>query len=53
VAATTRVLIESTDGSTEWGTVGVNANIVEASLEALVDSFEYALVRDRPAELVA
>jgi 2-isopropylmalate synthase len=52
-AATTRVLIQSTDGRTEWGTVGVNANIVEASLEALVDSFEYALVRDRPAELVA
>jgi 2-isopropylmalate synthase len=52
-AATTRVLIESTDGTTEWGTVGVNANIVEASLEALVDSFEYALVRDRPAELKA
>jgi 2-isopropylmalate synthase len=48
-AATTRVLIESTDGATEWGTVGVNANIVEASLEALVDSLEYALVRDRPA----
>jgi 2-isopropylmalate synthase len=52
-AATTRVLIESTDGTTEWGTVGVNANIVEASLEALIDSFEYALVRDRPAELEA
>jgi len=52
-AATTRVLIESTDGAIEWGTVGVNANIVEASLEALVDSFEYALVRDRPAELTA
>jgi 2-isopropylmalate synthase len=52
-AATTRVLIESTDGVTEWGTVGVNANIVEASLEALVDSFEYALMRDRPAGPVA
>jgi 2-isopropylmalate synthase len=52
-AATTRVLIESTDGITEWGTVGVNANIVEASLEALVDSLEYALVRDRKAELSA
>jgi 2-isopropylmalate synthase len=52
-AATTRVLIQSTDGTTEWGTVGVNANIVEASLEALVDSLEYALVLDRPAELTA
>jgi 2-isopropylmalate synthase len=47
-AATTRVLIESTDGISEWGTVGVNDNIVEASLHALVDSLEYALVKDTP-----
>ena len=44
-AAKTRVLIESSDGTAEWGTVGVNDNIVEASLQALVDSLEYALVR--------
>jgi 2-isopropylmalate synthase len=44
-AARTRVLIESSDGSSEWGTVGVNDNIVEASLQALVDSLEYALVK--------
>ena len=44
-AATTRVLIESTDGREEWGTVGVNENIIEASLEALVDSMEYLLLR--------
>jgi 2-isopropylmalate synthase len=44
-AARTRVLIESSDGETEWGTVGVNDNIVEASLQALVDSLEYALLR--------
>ncbi len=44
-AARTRVIIQSSDGSTEWGTVGVNDNIVEASLQALVDSLEYALVR--------
>jgi 2-isopropylmalate synthase len=43
-AATTRVLIESTDGATEWGTVGVHENIVEASVQALVDSFEFALI---------
>jgi 2-isopropylmalate synthase len=43
-AATTRVLIQSTDGTREWGTVGVNENIVEASLQALVDSMEYALL---------
>jgi 2-isopropylmalate synthase len=46
-AARTRVLISSSDGTSEWGTVGVNDNIVEASLEALVDSLEYALVKDR------
>ncbi|HKT82075.1 MAG TPA: citramalate synthase [Vicinamibacterales bacterium] len=44
-AARTRVLIESSDGTGEWGTVGVHDNIVEASLQALVDSLEYALVR--------
>jgi 2-isopropylmalate synthase len=52
-AARTRVLIESTDGTSEWGTVGVNENIVEASLHALVDSLEYALVKDTPVVLSA
>jgi 2-isopropylmalate synthase len=42
-AAKTRVLITSTDSKREWGTVGVSENIIEASLEALVDSMEYAL----------
>ena len=44
-AAKTRVLIQSTDGKKEWGTVGVDDNIIEASLQALVDSMEYALLR--------
>ena len=52
-AARTRVLIESSDGTSEWGTVGVNDNIVEASLQALVDSLEYALVKDTPVALSA
>jgi 2-isopropylmalate synthase len=43
-AATTRVLIQSSDGVNEWGTIGVNENIVEASLQALVDSLECALI---------
>ncbi len=43
-AAKTRVLITSTDGKREWGTVGVSENIIEASLQALVDSMEYALL---------
>ena len=44
-AARTRVLITSSDGKREWGTVGVSENIIEASLQALVDSMEYALLR--------
>jgi 2-isopropylmalate synthase len=44
-SARTRVLIQSTDGKEEWGTVGVDDNIIEASLQALVDSLEYALTR--------
>ena len=44
-AAKTRVLIQSTDGHREWGTVGVSENIIEASLEALVDSMEFALLK--------
>ena len=43
--ATTRVLIETSDGATSWGTVGVAPNIVEASWEALVDGICYGLVR--------
>ena len=44
-AARTRVIIQSSDGTAEWGTVGVDDNIVEASLQALVDSLSYALIR--------
>lgn len=40
-----RVLIESGDGETKWGTVGVSENIIEASWQALVDSIEYKLLR--------
>jgi hypothetical protein len=43
--AKTRVLIQSTDGKREWGTVGVSENIISASLEALVDSMEFALLK--------
>ncbi len=40
--AVTRVLLDSADGSREWGTIGVSENIIEASWQALVDSLEYA-----------
>jgi len=42
-ASKTRVLIESGDGERRWGTVGVLANVIEASWQALVDSLEYKL----------
>ncbi|HEY3193693.1 MAG TPA: citramalate synthase [Candidatus Dormibacteraeota bacterium] len=41
-AATTRVLVESGRGLKRWTTVGCSTNIIEASLVALLDSFEYA-----------
>jgi 2-isopropylmalate synthase len=44
--ARVRVLIESTDGTRRWGTVGVSSNVVEASWQALVDSVEYKLHKD-------
>jgi 2-isopropylmalate synthase len=44
-AAKTRVLIESSDGKREWGTVGLSENIIEASLQALAESMEYALMK--------
>jgi 2-isopropylmalate synthase len=45
--ARVRVLIESTDGSRRWGTVGVSANVVEASWQALLDSVEFKLHKDQ------
>jgi 2-isopropylmalate synthase len=44
--ALTRVLIESGDGQSKWGTVGVSENIIEASWQALVDSIDYKLLKE-------
>jgi len=44
-AAQTRVLIESGDRESKWGTVGVSENIIEASWQALVDSIDYKLLK--------
>ena len=42
-----RVLIESKNGDGErWATVGVSTNIIDASFDALGDSFTYKLFRD-------
>jgi len=44
--ARVRVLVESRDGESEWGTVGVSHDILEASWQALVDSITYKLMKD-------
>ena len=45
-AAHVRVLIESSDGTDSWTTVGVSTDIIEASWIALVDSIEYKLIQE-------
>ena len=44
-AAKTRVLITFTDGQKQWTTVGADDSIIEASLVALRDGYEYWLLR--------
>ncbi|MEM7544574.1 MAG: citramalate synthase [Pseudomonadota bacterium] len=45
--AVTRVLLESRDGQgARWTTVGVSANIVDASFQALIDAIDFKLTRD-------
>jgi 2-isopropylmalate synthase len=45
--AVTRVLVECADGKGDrWSTVGVSANVIDASFEALVDAIDYKLLRD-------
>lgn len=44
--AKVRVLVESKDKTSSWGTVGVSDNIIEASWQALVDSINYKLMQD-------
>ena len=43
-SAVVRVLIESAAHGHSWNTVGVSANLIEASWRALVDSIEYGLM---------
>jgi len=42
--AVVRVLIDSTDGDRAWTTIGVDANVIEASWQALVDSIVFGLL---------
>jgi 2-isopropylmalate synthase len=46
-AAVTRVLLDASDGTDTWGSIGVSENIIEASWEALVDSLEAGMLPSR------
>jgi 2-isopropylmalate synthase len=46
--AVTRVLVDSTNGSRSWTTIGVSENIIEASWQALYDSLVYGLLHRDP-----
>jgi 2-isopropylmalate synthase len=43
--AVTRVLVETSDGTTEWSTVGVHENVIEASWQALEEAYTAGLLR--------
>jgi 2-isopropylmalate synthase len=45
--AVTRVLVEFGDGKGEsWSTVGVSANLIDASFQALLDAIDYKLLKE-------
>jgi len=46
-AAVTRVLLDASDGTETWGTIGVHENVIEASWDALVDSLEAGMLPGR------
>jgi len=46
-AAKVRVLIESKDKKFIWGTIGVSENIIDACWQALSDSLEYKLLKNK------
>ncbi len=46
-AATTRVLLEAAHGDARWITVGCSESIIEASCQALLDSYELCVLRQR------
>ena len=48
-AARVRVMVQQTDGTDSWTTVGVSENILEASYRALADGVRYKLLKDRAA----
>jgi len=51
--AVTRVLIDSTNGTRSWSTIGVSHNIIEASWQALSDSIVFGLLHSAEASASA
>ncbi len=49
-AARVRVFIESRDNEETWTTIGVSEDIIEASWQALADSFQYKLAKEQAKE---
>ncbi|MGB3296178.1 MAG: alpha-isopropylmalate synthase regulatory domain-containing protein, partial [Phormidesmis sp.] len=47
-AANIRVLVESSNGDRRWSTLGVSANILEASYQAVAAGIEYGLYCSAP-----
>jgi len=47
--AAVRVLVDSGDADSHWGTVGVGTNVIDASYEALTDALIHKLARSRKA----
>ena len=45
--AVTRVLLDASDGTDTWGSIGVSENVIEASWDALVDSLEAGMLPNR------
>ncbi|MFO7578209.1 MAG: citramalate synthase [Pelovirga sp.] len=43
-----RVLVETGDHDSRWGTVGVSSNVIDASYQALADALIYKLYKDQP-----
>jgi 2-isopropylmalate synthase len=51
--ATTRVLLDASDGTHTWGAIGVHENIIEASWDALVDSLEAGMIPRRAPDPIS
>ena len=50
-AAKVRVLIESRDQNEIWSTIGVSEDIIEASWQALADSFQFKLANAQRVQI--